>query len=225
MRKVLIFLLVLLLCPGAEAAEGDEPKYIALTFDDGPSGKFTRRLLEGLEERDARATFFLCGYRLKQYPQLSRQILEGGHEIGIHGYSHDDMSVMSRRDIARELDDTAVLLPCRVRFIRPPGGLCSDALRQVAQVRGYSIGLWSLDPRDWAIQDTAAVGQSILDRVQDGDVILMHDMSDSSVTAALNTVSILQSRGYTFVTMSELARLRGIRLDPGEKYRRFPQGS
>ena len=220
-----LFVLLLALCLAVPAAAAETPKYIALTFDDGPSGKFTRRLLEGLEDRDARVTFFLCGYRLEQYPELSREILDGGHEIGLHGYSHKDMTAMSRRDIARELDDTAALLPCRVRFIRPPGGLCSDALLQVAEVRGYSIGLWSLDPKDWAIQDTAAVGRTILDRVRDGDVILMHDMTDTSVSAALNIISILQDRGFTFVTMSELARLRGVRLDPGAKYRRFPQGS
>lgn len=222
MRKSILLLLCLsLLCPCAASAN-QASKYIALTFDDGPSGRFTLRLLEGLEQRDARATFFLCGYRLEQYPQLAEKILAGGHEIGLHGYSHRDMTGLSRRDIARELDDTAALLPCHVRFIRPPGGRCSDALSQVARVRGYAIGLWSLDPRDWAAQDTAAVGRSILDRIQDGDVILMHDMSDISVTAALDTVSRLQERGYTFVTLSELARLRGTQLRPGQCYRRFP---
>lgn len=223
MRKLCLLLcLLLVLSPGASAAE--QPKYLALTFDDGPSGSFTRQLLEGLAERDARATFFLCGYRIAQDPELTRRIVQEGHEIGLHGYSHADMSAMSRREIARELEKTAALLDTPVRFLRPPGGCCSDAVNQVARVRGYAIGLWSLDPRDWASRDSAAVARTILDRVRDGDVILMHDMSESSVSAALNIVSLLQRRGFCFVTMSELARLRNVRLNPGEQYRRFLPG-
>ena len=224
MRKFLLLLLCLaLLCPvAASAAEG--PKYLALTFDDGPSGRFTRRLLEGLQARDARATFFLCGYRLEQYPGLAEQITAQGHEIGIHGYSHKDMSTMSRRDIAQEITATRELLPsgCQVRFLRPPGGCCSDAVDQVAEAMGLSILSWSLDPKDWALRDASAVSRSILDRVRDGDVILLHDMSDASVNAALNVIDILQKRGFTFVTVSELVRLRGARLQPGTCYRCFP---
>ena len=225
MRKLLLLLLCLCLAAPAAASAEEETKYIALTFDDGPSGRHTRQLLEGLAERDARATFFLCGYRMAQYPELTARILEEGHEIGLHGYSHADMSGLSRRDIARELEQTTALLDVPVRFLRPPGGCCSDAVTQVARVRGYAIGLWSLDPRDWATQDSAAVARTILDRVRDGDVILMHDMSESSVSAALNIVSLLQRRGYRFVTMSELARLRNVRPKPGERYRSFPPGA
>ena len=224
MRKCILLLLCLaLLCPcGASAAEGR--KYIALTFDDGPSGIYTRGLLAGLDARDARATFFLCGYRLEQYPEIAEQILAGGHEIGIHGYSHKDMTNLSRRDIAKEISDTQALLPpkCQVRLLRPPGGCCSDGVNQVAGAMGLAIAGWSIDPKDWAVRDTSAIGQSILDRVQDGDIILMHDMSASSVDAALHIVDRLQRQGFTFVTISELARIRETTLIPGAKYRRFP---
>ena len=80
MRRVLVFVLILaLLCPGVRAVENE--KYVALTFDDGPSGRFTRRLLEGLEQRGVKATFLLCGYRIKDYPALARSIFDAGHEI------------------------------------------------------------------------------------------------------------------------------------------------
>ena len=224
MRKMLIGLLCLvLLCPcGASAAEG--PKYIALTFDDGPSGLHTRSLLAGLAVRNARVTFFLCGYRLEQYPGMAAQILEGDHEIGIHGYTHNNMAPMSRREIAKEISDTKALLPakCTVRLLRPPGGCCSDGVCQVAGAMGLTIAGWSVDPKDWATQDASAVGRTILDRVQDGDIILMHDMSASSVNAALNIVDLLQARGFTFVTVSELARIRDVRLIPGASYRKLP---
>lgn len=223
MRKILLpILCALLLCPRASGAE--MPRYVALTFDDGPSGRFTRRLLEGLEERDARATFFLCGYRLEQYPDLAERMLEAGHEIGLHGYSHRDMDAMSRRDIARELEDTRALLPekCRPRFLRPPQGRCSPQVRQVAQTLGLSVLNWSVDPRDWAGLDSSAICRSIVTRVRDGDVIVMHDMSDASVNGALNAVDLLKDRGFRFVTVSELARLHRHRINAGQCYQSFP---
>lgn len=225
MRKMFFLLLCLCLLLPFPASAHEEPKYIALTFDDGPSGDFTRQLLEGLSDREAKATFFLCGYRVEQYPELTEQIRKAGHEIGIHGYSHRDMRPMSRRDIATEISATRRLLPegCPVRLLRPPGGCCSDAVNQVAGAMGLAVAGWSIDPKDWAIQDTAAIGKTILDRVQDGDIILMHDMSASSVNAALNIVDILQRRGFSFVTVSELARLRNTRLIPGGHYRCFPR--
>jgi hypothetical protein len=132
---------------------------------------------------------------------------------------------MSRREIAAEISDTKDLLPgrCPVRLLRPPGGCCSDGVDQVAGALGLAVAGWSVDPRDWATQNTAAVGKTILDQVKDGDIILMHDMSASSVSAALNAVDTLKRRGFTFVTVSELARLRHTRLIPGAHYRCFPR--
>ena len=75
-----------MLCIPVQAAQPE--KLVALTFDDGPSGKFTRNLLDGLKERDVKATFLLCGYRMEQYPELTARIFNEGHEIGLHGYSH-----------------------------------------------------------------------------------------------------------------------------------------
>ena len=99
MRRIFLLCCCLLgLVLPVEAAESS-PKYVALTFDDGPSGRFTRALLDGLAERNVKATFFLCGYRIRQYPELAQRIAEEGHEIGCHGFSHDSMAAMSRRDI------------------------------------------------------------------------------------------------------------------------------
>jgi peptidoglycan/xylan/chitin deacetylase (PgdA/CDA1 family) len=98
-------------------------------------------------------------------------------------------------------------------------------VEQVAGVQNMSILSWSVDPRDWATRDTWAVEQEVIRTVKDGDVILLHDMTDSSVKAALHIVDDLQGRGFTFVTASRLAQLRGIRLRPGEVYTAFPQGA
>ena len=224
MRRILCLVLCLtfLILP-VQAAQKNE-KYVALTFDDGPSGRFTRRLLDGLAERDAKATFFLCGYRIAQYPKETQRIFDEGHEIALHGYSHDCMTPMSRRQIAKELSDTKALLPegCKALWLRPPGGCCSDGVRQVAEVTNLSILDWSVDPRDWATRDTAAVGRFVVERIQDGDVVLLHDMSDSSVDAALAIIDELQSQGFRFVTVSELVKIRDITVKPGKTYRKFP---
>lgn len=196
---------------------------VALTFDDGPSGRFTRHLLEGLAQRNAKATFLLCGYRMEQYPDLTQQIFREGHEIGLHGYSHKSMEKMSRQEVIREIEKSIALIPegCQVSFLRSPGGLCGKYTPSVAAAEGLSILSWSVDPKDWATHDRDAIEREVIRHVRDGDVILLHDMSDSSVDAALAIVDELQEEGFRFVTVSELAQRKNIDLIPGQKYTRF----
>ena len=223
MRRIFTVALLLgaLILP-VRAAE--DAKYIALTFDDGPSGRYTRMLLDGLSQRNVKATFLLCGYRMQQYPEITQRIFDEGHEIGYHGFSHDSMKDMSRRSIAGELMDSQALLPedCDPVFLRPPGGFCTDGVRQVAEARLLAILSWSVDPRDWATRDVMAVERAVLKNVKDGDIILLHDMTTSSVQAALDIVDTLQQQGYRFVTVSDLARLRNVTLKPGTVYTSFP---
>lgn len=201
-----------------------EEKYVALTFDDGPSGRYTQALLDGLADRNVQATFLLCGYRVKMFPELTQRIFDEGHEIGCHGYSHDPMESMSRRQIAAEIAQTQALLPqgCPVRFLRPPGGGDGDNIRQVAQARQLALLHWSVDPKDWATHDQKAEEKRVLETVQDGDIVLLHDMTDSSVQAALNIVDELLRQGYQIVTVSQLAQKRQTPLKPGACYRKFP---
>ena len=133
------------------------------------------------------------------------------------------MQQLSRREIAQELIDTQALLPdVNICFVRPPGGCCSDGVRQVAEARNLAILNWSVDPRDWALTDAASVERAVLKNVSDGDVILLHDMSDSSVTAALHIIDQLSAQGYRFVTASQLAALRGCVPKAGKTYHSFP---
>lgn len=223
MRRLIVCILLLSLVT-VPARSVEKPKLVALTFDDGPSGRFTQALLDGLRERDAKATFLLCGYRMKQYPQITQQIFSEGHEIGYHGYSHESMKGMSRMSIAQELIDTQALLPedCDPVFVRPPGGFVTDGVRQVAQARQLAILGWSVDPKDWATTETANVERAVLGSVEDGDIILLHDMTMSSVRAALSIVDTLREQGFRFVTVSELARLRETKIKPGVQYHKFP---
>lgn len=223
MRRLLSVLLILsvMILP-VQASENK--KYVALTFDDGPSGRYTQTLLDGLALRGAKATFLLCGYRMKQYPELTSRIFAEGHEIGYHGYSHGAMQDMSRRKIGQELIDSRALLPegCEPVFFRPPGGGVNDSIRQVAEVRRLALLSWTVDPRDWAAKTTGSIETAVLKTVKDGDIVLLHDMTMRSVEAALDIVDELQQRGYRFVTVSELARLRRIRIRPGAVYKSFP---
>ena len=150
-------------------------------------------------------------------------MLAAGHELGCHGYTHDSMAAMSRRDIAGEIQATLDLMPenAKITLLRPPGGCWGEGLRQVAKVKKMPILQWSVDPQDWAIHDASVVKARVLKEVRDGDVILLHDMSDSSVKAALAIVDALTARGYRFATVSGLAALRGTKLEPGKIYTRF----
>ena len=222
-RLIALIFCFVFLCFPVRAAENE--KLVALTFDDGPSGRFTRRLLEGLEERDAKATFLLCGYRMEQYPELTERIFQEGYEIGLHGYSHKSMQNMCRRDIKQEIEKAMALVPaeCPVFFLRSPGGFCGEFVQPVAAEMGLCVLSWSVDPKDWATHDTQAIEKEVISHVGDGDVILLHDMSDSSVEAAFVIIDELQKRGFHFVTVSELAKARNVALIPGQKYTRFQQ--
>ena len=219
--SALLLCLALLTLPAGAA---QTQKYVALTFDDGPSGRFTRALLDGLAERGVKATFLLCGYRIEQAPEMTRRIYDEGHEIGYHGYSHCCMEQMCREQIEKEIRDTQALLPedCDPVFLRPPGGILNETVLLAAKEAGLPILTWSVDPRDWATHDTAAVERAVLSKVRDGDVILLHDMSDSTVEAALMIIDTLREEGYAFQTVSQLAQQRGVELEPGKVYSRFP---
>lgn len=220
-RFLIAFVCLCLMCVPVHSAENE--KLVALTFDDGPSGRFTRALLDGLEKRQTKATFFLCGYRMEQDPALTERIFQEGHEIGLHGYSHKCMQNMCPADISQELERALSLLPagCTVSFLRSPGGLCSKYVRSAAKDMNLSVLSWSVDPKDWATKNASAIEKEVIDHVRDGDIILLHDMSNSSVEAALVIIDELQEEGFRFVTVSELARAKGITPVPGAEYRRF----
>ena len=220
MRRIFAGLLCVLMLIVPVRADGGT-QYVALTFDDGPSGRFTRRLLDGLKERDVKATFLLCGYRIEDYPAEAKRIAAEGHELGLHGYSHDPMCDMTETQVMSEIKKTAALLPGSTVFLRPPGGKYNKATCAAAGKAGLAILSWSVDPKDWACDDAATITARVVEKVRDGDVILLHDMSDSSVTAALRMIDQLEARGFRFVTVSELAKIKGVKLEPGKVYTGF----
>ena len=125
--------------------------------------------------------------------KLTQRIFDEGHEIGYPGFSHTNLRDMSRRAIGGELIDSRALLPqgCEPVFLRPPGGIVTDGVRQVAEARQLAILSWSVDPKDWATDSVGSIESAVLKSVKDGDIILLHDMSVSSVQAALDIVDVL----------------------------------
>ena len=220
----LLSALALLLQP-VHAAQPPQ-RYLALTFDDGPSGALTERLLDGLAARGVHATFFLCGYRIDLYPELAARIAAEGHETGTHGDAHSYFTSMSRAEVCRDLAEARrKLMEATGRaptLLRPPGGLYDTAVLQQTACADLPVILWSVDPEDWRVHDADAVTAHILRHAEPGSVILMHDLTDSSVTAALRVIDALQAQGYEFLTVSELAARSGTALRPGQAYCSFP---
>ena len=199
---------------------------VALTFDDGP-GPLTAELLEILREEDVPATFFLCGYRLEQFPEAAALLAETNHELGVHGYSHTAMSKLSGEALWEELDKTrALILETTGRepaLLRPPGGLCSPAVRTAAEEQGWPVVLWSVDPEDWRPGVSGrTVERRVTEQAADGAVILLHDLNRRTLDALPGMIRTLKERGFEFVTVSALAERQGTHLEPGVCYRSFP---
>lgn len=194
---------------------------IALTFDDGP-GKYTMRLLDALEEKNAQATFFMLGQNVFKYKAEVEKMKEIGCELGNHSYSHANLATLSAGKISSEINDTNTLIEEIVgepaSMLRPPYGSINATLKENA---GMPMVLWSIDTLDWKSRNAQAVIDHVLANVSDGDIVLMHDIYSSTIDAAIELIDILQEQGYCLVTVSELAESRGYELVNGEKYYGF----
>ena len=211
--------------PGGPAAEagGDaripEEKLIAITFDDGPRRETTERLLDGLEERDARATFFLIGRQIEGNEDLVERMQAEGHQVGSHTWSHTRLTGVSadtlRQEVGRTEEALEDLLGPGSYWLRPPYGAVDAADRDLIQTPMIK---WSIDPRDWEKLDTAQVTAAVLKAAAPNQIILLHDIYPTSVDAALAVVDALQGEGYRFVTVAELLEANGIQPEAGVLY-------
>lgn len=182
-----------------------EKPSIAITFDDGPSGRYTGRLLDGLKERNVKASFFLIGENAEKNPVLVERIYKEGHLIGNHTYSHVQMTHLSEEAAVREIEKTDQVISAitgeHVAYMRPPFGAWQRELEVRMEVLPV---LWSVDPLDWTTENVDEIVSKVVTEVEEGDIILLHDCYASSVEAALRIVDILQKEGYEFVTVDRL---------------------
>lgn len=191
-----------------DASGGNDYMYdriVAITFDDGPCSRTTNRLLDGLKERNVKATFFLVGENAESNEKVVKRMYEEGHLIGNHTYSHIKLDECNISSAVGEINKTNEIIKSitgeDVKYIRPPYGAYSDKL--LSHVNMTPV-LWSIDPDDWATTDTAYVVKSVVYKVKNGDIILLHDIYDSSVEAALEIIDRLSSKGFVFVTVDQL---------------------
>ena len=220
------FLLLLCLLPGrkeaspaAGPAEIPASRFVALTFDDGPRRDTTSRLLDGLRERGASATFFLVGQQIEGSEDLLLRMRDEGHQVGNHSWSHASLKDESDWGLLQEVGRTDTLLREVLGeggdWLRPPYGFLTARQRQLVTV---PVIKWSVDPEDWKLRDTEKDVAAVLKKVQPGDIILMHDSIPATVDAALRIVDALQAEGYIFVTVEELLALSGVDPQPGIFY-------
>lgn len=180
-------------------------KVVALTFDDGPHPTNTPRLLNILEEKGVKATFFILGERADEYPNIVKQTHAKGHEVENHSYSHPDLAGASLAVLDREVERTNKIIDSltgrRPLYFRPPYGSYN---KQVSSNITNQIALWSVDTLDWKSRNAAAVQQSAMSQVHNGSVILMHDIHSTTVDAVGPLIDSLKAQGYTFVRLDEL---------------------
>ena len=197
----------------------DGSKYVALTFDDGPSPRCTPQLLDGLKARNVHATFFVVGCQVVKDPDIVERMAAEGHQVGNHSYDHKELDKLSVREAAEDMAKNDALLHRLLGagdyWVRPPYGLLSEEERQALTVP--VIG-WSVDTEDWKSKNAEKILDILYRQISDGDIILLHDRYLNSVSAALQAIDHLQQQGYHFVTVSELLSLRGIEAAPGETY-------
>ena len=178
---------------------------VALTFDDGPHSEYTARLLDGLKNRNVKATFFLMGQNIPGNEELVKRMQQEGHLIGNHSYRHIQLTTAGEQAVCQAVEKTEQMINeitgMRPQYLRPPYGDWNDALDSCTSL---SPVFWSVDSLDWKLQNTDQIVRRVLDKVKNGDVILMHDIFPTSVEAALQIVDALQAEGYQFVTVDEL---------------------
>lgn len=180
---------------------------VALTFDDGPNASSTPILLDGLKERKVRATFFLIGENIEkgENEKIVKRMYEEGHLIGNHTYTHCNLSKLETGEAKKELEQTDTVIEKitgkQPAFARAPyGELPVDSEQDLSRMY---IG-WTVDPLDWMTEDAGAVVKTVVEEINPGDVILLHDCYPSSVQAAIRIVDLLQGKGYEFVTVDHL---------------------
>lgn len=188
-------------------------KIIALTFDDGPNPPFTGQIVQILRDAQATATFFMLGRQVALHPKPVRKVWLAGFQVANHSFSHRRLDRVPAPELTRELDDTRNLLfsitGAEPKWFRPPYGAESPALKAVAEAKGYRVVRWNVDPRDWGAASPDDIVNQVINAAFPGAIVLMHDGGGNrtkTVIALPKIIQALRERGYTFVTLDQLAK-------------------
>ncbi len=193
-------------------------KMIALTFDDGPNYN-TSKVIDVLNKYDIKATFFVLGSRAINNKDILKKMADSGMEIGNHTYNHLLLTKYDENKIRSEIEDTSEVIYSatkkRPKLLRPSYGSVNNKIKKVANM---PIIIWDIDTLDWKYHNSKRITSRVVNKVRDGDIILMHDIYSASLNALSNIIPILQGNGYEFVTIDELFYYKGISLENGKVY-------
>ncbi|MBF0158162.1 MAG: polysaccharide deacetylase family protein [Magnetococcales bacterium] len=182
-----------------------EEQIMALTFDDGPEDR-DHAIAAVLKQYDVPASFFFIGSRLSGRTALVQQLLDAGHEVGLHGYQHRMLAWMSS---ASQEEDFRLGVAAMNRvgtkphWFRPPYGSFNATTLRMAQSMGLETILWTIDPRDWTAISAATIARRVIEQFHTGGVILLHSHRPESLVALPEIITAAQAKGYRFVTLSQ----------------------
>lgn len=195
-------------------------KYVALTFDDGPSS-FTEEIIDLLQKYDYNATFFVLGNKLNlNYKDILKKSIKNGNEIGVHGYSHRSFTKMRQATMEEEITKTKKyiknLTDYESTLVRPPYGNITKT------IKNYNLGpyiLWNNDTLDWKLRDANKISSRLINSIEDKSIILMHDTYLTTFKALEIILPYLKENNYVVTTVSKIYELNGITLESNKSYR------
>lgn len=194
----------------------NDSKKIVLSFDDGPDPKVTPKLLDLLKKYNIKANFFVLGKKAEEFPNIIKRIVEEGHELCSHGYSHNKVHFMRRDKFIKEIEDTEKIIESLVgrkpKYYRAPHGFIRYDLYRILKAKGYKLIAWSIGVWDTEKDITPQkIIERIKDKIKGGDIILLHDGDESNLRpqyAMLESlpeiINMIQQKGFFFVKISEI---------------------
>lgn len=184
-------------------------KKVALTFDDGPHPSVTKQILKTLAKYDAKATFFMVGSNVSSYPTLAKEVYNSGHEIGNHTWNHANLTRLSSKQIASQLERTNNAIYNAIgeypTVFRPPYGAKNN---QVVKASDVPVVMWSIDTLDWKYRNSNKLLPMVKSNMHNNAIILMHDIHQSTANGLDSVLNYLDQAGYEFVTVSEVLEAR-----------------
>lgn len=195
-------------------------KLIALTFDDGPSYDKTKRLIDELDKRNARVSFFMLGEHAIKQPELVKDIYVRGHTIGSHTYDHKQLTKLEMNEVMHEVNYTNEIIKNiteeDVKYLRPPYGSYN---KEMLEKIDMSFILWNVDVEDWKLKDEKKIANYIIENVNDGDIVLLHDIHNETIEGVIKAIDELQKKDFAFVSIDELISYKKIILEKNMVYR------
>ena len=181
---------------------------VAVTFDDGPNPRMTPQILAELAKRRIHVTFFLIGRNVKAHPELAKAMVEAGHEVANHTFTHPTLSKLSDAAVADELrrgqDTLHAATGVTPNLFRPPYGAFKRTQAPLAVAEKLDILMWSVDPRDWARPGVEKIQGTIKAETKPGGIVLLHELHAQTLDALPSVLDDLQARGFQLVTISEV---------------------